>query len=111
MFTNGLGGASDTTQPPLVLAPGSDMQMLPDLGLALALGLALSLIPHKLWHFTGHSDAQRTRRRVAAVVAALGGWYTTWMCIQVLLGPGVVSFILSIVVEWGLFEFKREVLR
>ena len=109
MFAGGLG--SSPPHPPLTEMPGADMQMLPALGIALALGLGLALIPHKLWHYTGANDAQRARRRIAAVVAGLGGWYTTWMCIQVLFGFNVVSFILSLVVEWGLFEFKREILR
>lgn len=84
--------------------------MLPALGIALALGLVLSLAPHHLWKSAaGHE--QQTRRRIAAVVAALGGWVTTWLFITTIGLTGVLGFVVSVVIEWLLFEFKREVLR
>jgi hypothetical protein len=55
-------------------------------------------------------DPRSTRRRIAAVVAALGGWYTTWLFITAIGIQGIPGFAVSVIVEWLLFEFKREVL-
>lgn len=88
------------------------MRMLPALGIALALGFVLSIAPHKLWksaESAGHT--QRTRRRLASVVAAAGGWYTTWLFIQAVAVGGVAGLVVSVIIEWLLFEFKREALR
>jgi hypothetical protein len=51
-----------------------------------------------------------TRRRIAAVVAAAGGWYTTWLFVSAVGIIGIPGFAVSVIVEWLLFEFKREVL-
>jgi hypothetical protein len=55
-------------------------------------------------------DPRSTRRRIAAVVAAAGGWYTTWLFITAIGITGIPGFAVSIIIEWLLFEFKREVL-
>ena len=51
-----------------------------------------------------------TRRRIAAIVAQLGGWYTTWLFVQALGGDNLVGFSISIGLEWLLFEFKKSAL-
>lgn len=51
-----------------------------------------------------------TRRRIAAVVAAAGGWYTTWLFVTAVGITGIPGFTVSCILEWLLFEFKREVL-
>lgn len=51
-----------------------------------------------------------TRRRIAAGVAQVGGWYTTWRFIAAVGGGGIVGLGISIAAEWLLFEFKRTVL-
>jgi hypothetical protein len=53
---------------------------------------------------------QQTRRRIAAVAAAAGGWFTTWLCVEALGIKGIWGILVSCIVEWLLFEFKREVL-
>jgi hypothetical protein len=55
-------------------------------------------------------DPRATRRRIAAVVAAAGGWYTTWLFITAVGLHGIPGFAVACIVEWLLFEFKREVL-
>lgn len=55
-------------------------------------------------------DPRTTRRRIAAVVAALGGWYTTWLFVTAAGIKGIPGFAVSVILEWLLFEFKREVL-
>jgi hypothetical protein len=55
-------------------------------------------------------DPRSTRRRIAAVVAAAGGWYTTWLFITAIGIQGIPGFAVTCIVEWLLFEFKREVL-
>lgn len=59
---------------------------------------------------TETSEPQITRRRIAAVVAAAGGWYTTWLFITAVGIIGIPGFAVAVIVEWLLFEFKREVL-
>jgi hypothetical protein len=91
---------------------GGQMRMLPALGIALALGFILAIAPHKLWKSAeGAGQAQHTRRRLASLVAAAGGWYTTWLFVQAVAVGGVAGLVVSLLVEWLLFEFKREVLR
>ena len=108
MFAKSLDFSHSLSDP---AAGTGEMRMLPALGIALALGYVLSIAPHKLWHRSGFGDAQQTRRRIASVVAAIGGWYTTWLFVQVVAGGGVVQLVVSLLIEWLLFEFKREVLR
>lgn len=55
-------------------------------------------------------DPRVTRRRIASVVAAAGGWYTTWLFITAVGIDGIPGFAVSVIIEWLLFEFKREVL-
>lgn len=55
-------------------------------------------------------ESRVTRRRIAAVVAGAGGWYTTWLFINAVGIGGIPGFAVACVVEWLLFEFKREVL-
>ena len=93
------------------LSLSGDMRGLPALGIALALGFVLSVAPHKLWHRMGFGGNQETRRRIAAIVAGLGGWITTWLFVQAIGLGGVVGVVVSLAVEWLLFEFKREALR
>lgn len=56
------------------------------------------------------ADSRVTRRRIAAVVAGAGGWYTTWLFITAVGIGGIPGFAVACIVEWLLFEFKREVL-
>ena len=51
-----------------------------------------------------------TRRRIAAVLAQLGGWYTTWRFINALGIGDLAGLGISVGVEWSLFEFKQVVL-
>lgn len=51
-----------------------------------------------------------TRRRIAAVVAGGGSWFTTWLCVEAVGIKGIPGFIVATLIEWLLFEFKREVL-
>jgi hypothetical protein len=88
-----------------------DMRFLPALAIALGLGYLLCIAPHKLWKRSGFGDAQQTRRRLASLVAAAGGWYTTWRFVEVVAVGGWVGLGISLALEWLLFEFKREVLR
>jgi hypothetical protein len=93
------------------LGASGDMRGIPALLIALALGLVLSIAPHKLWHRSGFGGTQETRRRIAAIVAGAGGWVTTWLFIQAVGLRGPVGLVVSLAIEWLLFEFKREVLR
>ena len=56
-------------------------------------------------------EPSSTRRRIAAVAAAAGGWVTTWLCVDAVGLHGVAGVAVATVIEWLLFEFKREVLR
>jgi hypothetical protein len=59
----------------------------------------------------GEAEEPRvTRRRIAAVVAGAGGWVTTWLCVEAIGLKGVLGLVVASVIEWLLFEFKREVL-
>jgi hypothetical protein len=49
-----------------------------------------------------------TRRRIAAIVVQLLSWYTTYLFIASLGGSGALGVLLSIVLEWLLFEGRRE---
>lgn len=51
-----------------------------------------------------------TRRRVAAIVAQLIGFGTTWAFFAALGVAGLWGFGVAVVIEWLLFEFKRAVL-
>jgi hypothetical protein len=58
----------------------------------------------------GDEIPQSPRRRIAALVAAGGGWFTTWLCVQAIGLGGWPGVLVSLVIEWILFEFKRDVL-
>jgi hypothetical protein len=89
---------------------GDDMRMLPALLLALALGAALAWAPQKLWQ-DPDAEGFMTRRRAAAVVAQLGGWYTTWAFLAAMLGASLMTFGVSVALEWLMVELKRGLFR
>ena len=62
---------------------------------------------------TAHVTEGLSRRRIAAILAQLGSWWTTWLFCTALGGEtanGFVVFGISVALEWVLFEGKRAML-